>query len=170
MTKRVIRFFTNFEQEERWLNEMAAQGWHCESYVFGRYTFAAGKPGEYIYRLQLLEQPVNHPDSADYIEFLREAGVEVVASCFRWVYLRKKAAEGPFELFSDRSSRIDHYKKIIAMLLPLTAANLAFALDLLSEWRLRPLFNLLAGTALAVPVLGYYKRIRQLEREGQVRE
>ena len=89
MKKRVIRFFTNYDKEEQWLNEMAAQGWHLMDYVWGRYLFQKGKPGEYIYRIQLLENPIDHKDSAAYLEFLEEAGIETVASSLRWVYLRK---------------------------------------------------------------------------------
>ena len=51
----------------------------------------------------------NHPDSPEsrkYLEFLEEAGIERVGSYMRWVYLRKKAADGPFDLFSDYESRM----------------------------------------------------------------
>src|SRR5690625_1824528 len=104
MKKRVIKFYSNYEKEEAWLNKMAAQGWHCVDYIFGRYTFEKGKPGEYIYRLQLIEHHYTHAKSADYLEFLEETGVEFIASHIRWVYLRKKAEDGPFELFSDKES------------------------------------------------------------------
>lgn len=133
MQKRVIKLFTNFEREEEWLNEMSAQGWHCRGYVFGRYLFERGEPGEYIYRIQLLEYPADHAQSAAYLDFLQDAGVEVVASCFRWVYLRKKAAEGPFELFSDLESRVAHYRRIVMMLLPLALANAVFSLRIFSD-------------------------------------
>src|SRR5690606_15366944 len=102
MKKTVIKFYSNFEKEEQWLNRMAAQGWHCTDYALGRYVFEKGEPGEYIYRLQLLDYPAAHAESAAYLAFLEETGVEVIATWFRWVFLRKKAADGPFEIFSDR--------------------------------------------------------------------
>lgn len=170
MHKRVIRFFTNYEREEQWLNEMAAQGWHCRGYVFGRYLFERGEPGAYTYRIQFLDYPADHPRSAPYLDFLREAGVEVVASCFRWVYLRQAASAGPFELFSDRESRIAHYRKIIMMLLPLAVVNLAFGTRIFGHGGLTGYLNLGAAAALAIPVSRYYQKIAKLEKERLIRE
>lgn len=62
MKKRVFKFYTNYEKEEAWLNEMAASGWHCIDYLFGRYMFEKGEPGAYIYRIQPLYSPF--PSSA----------------------------------------------------------------------------------------------------------
>ena len=170
MKKRVIRFFTNYDKEEQWLNEMAAQGWHLMDYVWGRYLFQKGKPGEYIYRIQLLENPIDHKGSAAYLEFLEEAGIETVASSLRWVYLRKKAAEGPFELFSDRESRIAHYQRIILMLLPLAIVNLLFGLRIFSDDSAISVLNLAAAAAMAIPITRYRKKIAKLERERLIRE
>lgn len=170
MQKRVIKLFTNFEREEEWLNEMSAQGWHCRGYVFGRYLFERGEPGEYIYRIQLLEYPADHAQSAAYLDFLQDAGVEVVASCFRWVYLRKKAAEGPFELFSDLESRVAHYRRIVMMLLPLALANAVFSLRMFSDGGVTGYLNLIAAGALAIPISRYYQRIARLEKERLIRE
>ncbi len=170
MKKRVFRFYANYEKEEAWLNEMAASGWHCVDYLFGRYLFEKGEPGAYIYRIQLLEYYTNHAESVTYLEFLEDAGVEVIASHLRWVYLRKKTADGPFELFSDKESRIAHYKRIIYMLLPLALFNFLFGTGLLG--RVRPINSLNLGAALllAVPIISYFKRLQTLEKENQIRE
>lgn len=53
-----------------------------------------------------------HAESLKYIEFLEESGVEVITSYMNWIYLRRKTAEGEFEIYSDIESRISHYKKI----------------------------------------------------------
>lgn len=170
MRKRVIKFYSNFEKEEVWLNKMAAQGWHLIDYVFGRYTFEKGKPGKYIYRLQFLEHHPTHIESADYLEFLEEAGVEVIASHVRWVYLRKKAEDGPFEIFSDRESRIAHYKKINMVLLPIAIVNLLFGVGLIGHARPINFLNLAAGAALCIPIFNHYRRILALQKESQIRE
>ena len=168
MKKRVFKIYTNYEKEETWLNEMAASGWHCVDYLFGRYLFEKGEPGAYIYRIQLLEYYTNHAESATYLEFLEDAGVEVIASHTRWVYLRKKAADGPFELFSDKESRIAHYKRIIYMLLPIALFNFLFG----TLGHVRPInaLNLGAALLLAVPIISYFQRLQALEEEGQIRE
>lgn len=170
MKKRSWRFYSNYEKEEVWLNKMAASGWHCVDYFFGRYTFEKGEPGEYIYRIQLLEYPSNHAESVAYLKFLEEAGVEHLASYGGWIYLRKKAADGPFELFSDKKSRIAHYKRIIYMLLPLLLVNFAFGIGLIANpWPVNYI-NLGAALLLSIPILSYYKRIKALEKDSQIHE
>ena len=170
MKKRVFKFYSNYEKEEIWLNKMAADGWHCIDYVFGRYTFERGEPCQYTYRLQLLDYPPRHVESAAYLEFLEEVGIEMVASHLRWVYLRKKTADGPFELFSDRESRIAHYKRIIIMLLPLAIVNLVFGLGFHGAWQPLNVFNLGAAILLGNSMISYYRRILSFEKEGQVWE
>lgn len=117
----------SFEKEEKWLNEMSAKGLQLVGTGFCRYTFDEGPRGEYQYRLELLEKPPHHYQSASYLQFLEETGVEHIGSLFRWVYLRKKASEGPFKLFSDIDSRITHVKRIFTLLvclLPLQISSL----------------------------------------------
>lgn len=167
---RVFKLYNNYEKEEIWLNEMAAKGFHCVDYCFGRYLFERGTPGEYIYRIQLLEYMPKHPESIPYLEFLEETGVEMIASHLRWVYLRKKAADGPFELFSDQDSRIKHYKQIIFMFLPLIAINLFFGLGFIVSRQIINLANLTAGTALLIPCLIYFRRLRKLQKDSQIYE
>lgn len=100
--KHIIRkVYWDYENEEKWLNEMSAKGLQLESYTWCKYVFADGVPGEYIYRLELLENLATHPESIKYIQFLEENNVEHVASYMRWVYLRKKASDGEFQVYSD---------------------------------------------------------------------
>jgi hypothetical protein len=114
MKHRVSRAFFNFEKEEIWLNNMAAKGLNFIDYNFFRYLFEEGTPGQYTYRIELLEKLPSHPESQAYIKFMEEAGVECVGSYLRWVYFRKKKADGPFDLYSDYDSRIKHYKRVAA--------------------------------------------------------
>ena len=37
-----------FEKEERWLNEMAQEGWALQNAGFCTYTFEKTEPGQYI--------------------------------------------------------------------------------------------------------------------------
>lgn len=111
--KHVIRkLYYNYEKEEKWLNEMALKGMALSNYSWCKYAFEDCEPGEYIYRIELLENLPTHPNSIAYIKFMQEMGIEHVASYMRWVYFRKKASEGQFDLYSDIESRITHYKRI----------------------------------------------------------
>ena len=47
-------FVWDFEKEERWLNEMAQEGWVLDNTGFSFYTFVRCEPGEYIIRLPRL--------------------------------------------------------------------------------------------------------------------
>ncbi|MBR5429771.1 MAG: DUF2812 domain-containing protein [Firmicutes bacterium] len=108
----------DFEKEERWLNEMAAQGWALESVGWCTYRFVACEPGEFTVRVEM-----RGPDQS-YLDFLSEIGVEYVGRVFAWIYLKKPAAEGAFDLFSDIDSRRAHLCRIERSLLLIGLANL----------------------------------------------
>ena len=115
----------DFDKEEAWLNEMAARGLAMVSYGFCRYEFEPCQPGEYSIRIQLLDELPAHPESGAYLKFLEETGAEQVGSWLRWVYLRKKTSDGPFELFSDNKSKVRHLTGIITLISVITAINFA---------------------------------------------
>lgn len=113
MKHKEYKYFIDFEKEEKWLNGMAEKGMNFIDFKLpGRYLFEEGKPGEYVYRLELLEHRPKHPQSKAYIEFMEETGVELVATYFRWAWFRKKTADGLFDLYTDYSSRIQHYQRV----------------------------------------------------------
>lgn len=120
-TQAVHRLYLDFEKEERWLNEMAAKGLDLVRYRWGTYTFEQAEPGEWIYRIELLPESARKPASRRYLEFMAEAGVQTVATYLSWVYFRKRAADGPFDLFSDMDSRIAHYTRVLALYSALAA-------------------------------------------------
>ncbi len=110
----IYKIFWNYEKEEKWLNGYSARGLALVDYCWIRYVFEDSMPGEYIYRIQLLRNLASHPQSRKYIEFVEETGAECVATYLRWVYFRKRSADGPFELYSDITSKIRHYKMVRA--------------------------------------------------------
>lgn len=111
--KHIVRkAYWDYEKEEKWLNEMSAKGLALTDYSWCRYVFTEAPKNEYIYRIELLDNLPNHPESSSYIKFLEENGVECVATYMRWLYLRKKSSEGAFDIYSDIESRIKHYRRI----------------------------------------------------------
>ena len=79
----------------------------------GVVTFVPCQPGEYIYQIDLLPGRGLWADNyEDYVIFMNEAGVEILQRWGRWVYLRRRAEEGPFEVYSDVDSKIDLYRRI----------------------------------------------------------
>jgi hypothetical protein len=118
------KVYADYEREEKWLNEMSAMGLAFEDYFLFRYKFSDCKPGEYHYRIELLDNSPGNPASQKYIGFLAENGVEYIANWGRWVYFRKKAEGGPFDIYSDSGSKIKHYKRILAMWTPIICMDL----------------------------------------------
>ena len=108
----------DFDKEEQWLNELAAQGLALTGVSFCRYEFEDCTPGAYTYRLELLTESIRHPESQSYIRFVEETGAKHVGTYSRWVYFALPTAEGPFALHSDNESKIRHLKRIQALLVP----------------------------------------------------
>ncbi len=108
----------DYEKEERWLNEMAMSGWTLVEVGWCRYVFEETEPGAYIVRLQM------HPSDKDYESFLEEIGAEFVGRVLQWIYVRRPAEEGPFQLFSDTASRLEQLNWMARVLLVIGLSNL----------------------------------------------
>jgi len=106
-----IRLFYDKDAEQDWLNRLSLQGWALDNYFLGVYTFVPCEPGEYIYQIDLLDNWSG--DKKDFAAFMEDSGVEVVDQWYRWVFLRKKAADGPFEMYTDAESKISQYNRVI---------------------------------------------------------
>lgn len=174
-----LLFIWDWEEEECWLNEMAAQGWHFVKYSFPfRYTFEKGEPGAYQYCLQALDHKLGSKEAQDYLAFLGDMDIELMDSYLFWVYLRKPNNGDPFELFSDVESMLQHMRRFA--LIPL--ASLAMlCLNLI--WGAQTLINnggviggMLVTLEILLLLLMVYGLIRmtvkycELEKQRQLRE
>ena len=112
-----------FDKEEQWLNDMAAQGKALVSARYATYEFEDSQPGEYAIRLEMLENSPTSEEGQQYIEFVESTGAEFVGKVMKWVYFRKKKELGDFELHGDNATRIKHLKGIMVLLLPLGVMN-----------------------------------------------
>lgn len=164
-------FVWQHEEEEQWLNEMSAQGYQLVKVGFCSYLFEQGSPNEYIYRLELLDQLPSHPDSLAYLHFLEETGIEHIGSMLRWVYYRKKADQGAFDLYSDIDSKIRHFNRMRGMLLLVSIVNVPLFISNLSGDM--PVFNIVFLLIFVLFLTGVLKisgKIRKLEKEKRLRE
>lgn len=105
-----FKVYVNKDDETAYLNKMAEKGYAMTGFCMGFYFFDSCLPGEYIYQVDITEGLFRV--SNDYREFMREMGVEIICLWGPWVILRKKAADGPFVLYTDVESSIEHYEKI----------------------------------------------------------
>ncbi|MBR3610470.1 MAG: DUF2812 domain-containing protein [Oscillospiraceae bacterium] len=166
-----------YEKEEKWLNEMAAKGLALVDYSLCRYSFEPCEPGEYKFKIQFLEHRTSHPESEQYIRFMEETGAEQVASYLNWVYFRKKAAEGDFEIFSDIESKINHLTLIKKVLLPIGYLNLGVSVMNFVNLAFNfpgalwvPFINLACFALMIFGVHKIQKKINILKKEHAIRE
>jgi len=154
-----------FEREELWLNAMAQEGWALCGVGFCTYHFERCEPGEYTVRLEM------HEKEEGYLSFMAETGAEFVGNYIQWLYFRKKAVDGTFDIFSDIDSRIAHLNRIGKMLAVVGGANLAVGLGnsfnpaVHMGW-----INLLCATLLMYGLGRIHGKKESLEKERMLRE
>ncbi len=155
-----------FDKEERWLNEMALQGWLLVDVGLCRYTFEKCEPGAYAVRLEMRGY-----DEA-YIDFMRETGAVFIGRVIQWIYFSKRTDDGPFDLFSDLDSRIGHLERISRTLLLIGLANLLIgSANLLLGYAGRlGVINLVCATLLMYGLGRIEGKKEALREERQLRE
>lgn len=167
----------DFDKEEKWLNEMAAKGLALTSVGFCRYEFEDCVPGEFKICLEFLENNSGKAESAKYIEFLEETGVEHVGTFYQWAYFRKRTAEEDFKLFSDNTSRLKHLTRIISFTTVICGLNLYVGccnLFLYYYWHssvnIVGIVSLLITVLCAVGLIHLIRKRKKLKSEQQIFE
>lgn len=122
MKKVRYRFYLDFEKEEKWINEMATQGWHLKKFSLGRFTFTQGEPGSFIYRNEFIVG-MSTKEKKDYFDLLKDSGITLIHEFGGWVYMKKTATDGPFEIYTDTKSKITYYKRLLNIFLLLFFIN-----------------------------------------------
>ena len=98
------------EEMERYLNEMSHEGWQCCEIVRDELRFVRGEQDEYTYRVQYFYES-RDGEKDDYLRTLGETGAALVGEYGEVLILRKKTADGAFELYSDLDSKIAALEK-----------------------------------------------------------
>lgn len=176
--KVVHRLYWDFEHEERWLNEQAALGWHLARYSLGSYRFEQREPKAFVYRIELLPAARGSAASHEYLSLLADSAVETVSTYMRWVYLRRPAAMGAFELFTDLESRVLHYRRVLAFFSVILAALACSAAALIAisgrsgglALDLPLIIVAVALVLIAVPTVRLSRRVRLLKDQRQIFE
>ena len=166
-TRKMIRkwfWVWEFEKEEEWLNGMAQNGWVLERVSLCTYYFVRCEPGEYTVRLEM------HPYDPEYAAFMQETGAEYVGRMMAWIYFRKKAEFGPFDLFSDIDSRIGHLNRIGRMLSIVCGMNLAIGVINVFNPARVGWINLLCATLLTYCLGRIHGKKEALEKDRLLHE
>ena len=117
------RFFVAWadQKEERWLERMAAAGWHLVSGGI-RFVFEKGEPQQMRYRL---DYRPSYPQGQDeYFALFRDAGWEHAGDYFNWHYFRSPASAGAPEIFTDSESRAAKYRGLFVILMLAALINI----------------------------------------------
>lgn len=123
--KKLWRFYSiaDYEKEEAFLNEMARAGWNLTAVGFCRYIFRRGNEGEYIYKLDMVERTESDEVKESYFNFLTDCGIRIVGDFKDWIYLQKRASDGPFDMKNDTYAKLRQVNKVYSFSLR-TVSNL----------------------------------------------
>lgn len=170
-----------YEKEEKWINEMSRKGMALVSVGLCKYIFKDAVPGDYIYKIELLDKSPRNAESEAYIKFLEETGIEHISSLLRWIYLRKKAADGQFDLYSDMDSKISYLKRLrlffystTLLELSLGIMNINLGINLKTGYTnintVLGILLLLLAFILVKTGMAHTKKIKELQKEMLIRE
>ena len=114
MAKRVMKNFSSFELEEKWLNEMAYDGWHLVSYdseIIDDCTYKFEKDvnaSSFNYRIDY-RTFTNKEDFDDYVQLFEETGWTALSENYRYnKHIFVSTSKGA--IFSDEATRIEREK------------------------------------------------------------
>ena len=154
-----------FEKEERWLNQMAMEGWALVSVGYSKYIFERCQPGDYIIRLEM------HNADTEYISFMNELGAEYLGNIFKWIYFRRKAEFGEFDVFSDIDSKIRHIDGISKFLTVFCVLNLIMGvINSFNPTVHIGFINLLVAALLAYGIGRLHGKKESLQKDRQLYE
>jgi hypothetical protein len=119
-TKTVFKviFAWQDEMEEKWLEKMAAEGWHLQRVFPWFYTFQKGAPQTVIYRMDY--KNTLDKDYKEYSEIFRDSGWELVSIMASWHYYRIKPENNSTpEIFNSARAKVQKYRRLLVGLTPI---------------------------------------------------
>ena len=126
MKTTVKKTFLDICKEEEWLNEQGESGLMLIGYSNGNYEFEDVSPAKYQYKIDI---PNYHGDKKkEYLNFLEQSGITIVAEYAGRVYMRKNKAYGPLELYTDKNEINKQVRKNFQCLFLLEFHNLLLEL------------------------------------------
>ena len=113
------KFFTDFDREEKWLNEMAHSGYQLVNKAYS-YEFVLGSPEDANYRIDYRTFK-NRQDFEDYRMLFEDSGWRHIAGTKSSgaQYFKQVMDQGDEDIFSDVDSKAARYKRLSEMWLSL---------------------------------------------------
>lgn len=170
------KFTFDKDEEQEWLNDWCQNGWAMTKFFMGVVTFVPCQPGEFIYQIDMIPgRFLQAHDYEGYVIFMDEMGIEVLQRWGRWVYLRKRAEDGPFDLYTDTESKIALYRRIRSLFFSTLVLELLCSSSVWNllrqfpdDWAARGLagFYIVMAVTLLRAVWRCSWKIKELSRQG----
>lgn len=129
MKTTVKKTFLDICKEEEWLNEQGESGLMLIGYGNGNYEFEDVSPAKYQYKIDIPNYRGNK--KKEYLNFLEQSGITIVAEYAGRVYMRKNKANGPLELYTDSNEINKQVRKKFSMFISIGVSQFAFGIMLL---------------------------------------
>jgi hypothetical protein len=124
------KLFFNFEKEEKWLQDMASNGWQLQSVLF-TYTFKKTKPEAAVIRTDchIFNSRSRY---LDYLTLFEDCGWKHIAGYKSggMQYFIRTRADASEDIFSDAASKAGRYKRAADMWLSLFITYFIFSTTL----------------------------------------
>ena len=133
-TKTVFKaiFAWEDEKEEKWLEEMAANGWRLEKVIPYFYTFRRSAPETIVYRLDYMSS--TNKNYQEYLNLFKDAGWELLASYAGWHYFRIKPQNDQTpEIYNSDRAKAQKYRRVLFIAIPLFMIMLNPAIQLIDR-------------------------------------
>lgn len=104
-SKIAIKWFVDFDKEEKWINDMAKRGWafwHTNGLL---YRFKQCEAGEFIYQIDFDERDRSEA-VGDYVVFRTQCGDKFVHQWKSKIYWRRATSAGPFEAEGNITAKL----------------------------------------------------------------
>lgn len=119
-TKTIIKaiFAWEDEKEEKWLGEMAAQGWKLLSVAPYIYRFVRAEPETAVFRLDYKNSL--DKNYQEYLAIFKDAGWELFTTFAGWHYFKANPDNNLVpEIYTSSRMKAQKYKRLLWTILPL---------------------------------------------------
>jgi len=130
---RKFRFFVNFQKEEKWLENMAAQGWQLKKSFF-TYNFVSATPEQANIKIDYRHFK-NQQDFLEYRSLFEDSGWQHISGTKNSgnQYFKQVGDCNTEDIFSDDTSRAGRHKRFSVMMLVMFFVFLPFVIIAYSQ-------------------------------------
>jgi hypothetical protein len=127
-----FKFFIDFDKEEKWLEEMAQQGYQLESHSIG-YKFRQAQPEDAVIRIDYRKFK-KQEDFIDYCTLFEDSGWKHIAGTKNsgTQYFKKLDKDSEEDIFSDKQSKAAKFKRLSEMFVQIAICYLPLFVALIS--------------------------------------